>query len=299
VEFAPQAHGLDYKKLAPLAMIATLPKAEKPGIQWIMQCVQLSLQAVRNRLHWDDAVSFSDDDTANVELHHVGLGVVNLDAMPLHRVAPHETSELAPAQLEHMTPEQLEAALPNEEAGPLSCGDEGHEPGMLSLLKTVAVVSRDFLQKGVTHPLSILEVMLKKADAKRSGRPTSVDDYARLFATLERPWFADRFESDEVFAYLRVAGFNPLVLKQVKAPGENFPVTDEQFRVTIHDAQDSLALAGAEGRLFLCDYAALAGVKNGNFPVGPKYCFAPLALFALPRGGSGPRRLHPVAIQCG
>ncbi|HEX8538335.1 MAG TPA: lipoxygenase family protein, partial [Cystobacter sp.] len=31
---------------------------------------------------------------------------------------------------------------------------------------------------------------------------------------------------------------------------------------------------------------------------GPKYCFAPLALFALPRG-AGARRLQAVAIQCG
>ncbi|WP_053066120.1 lipoxygenase family protein [Archangium gephyra] len=295
-----QLYRYDYKKLAPLAMIATLPKAEKPGIQWTMQCVQLALQAVRNRLHWDDSLSYSDDDTAAVDLNHVGLGVVNLDAMPLHRVAPYETSELAPAHLEQMTPEQLEAALPPEEEGPLSfSGDTSAEPGMLSLLRTVAVVSRDFLQKGVTHPLFILEALLKKVEAKRSGRPTSVDDYARLFTTLERPWFADKFESDEVFAYLRVAGFNPLVLQQVKTPGEKFPVTDEQFRVTLRDPQDSLALAGSEGRLFLCDYVALAGVKNGNFPAGPKYCFAPLALFALPRGGSGARRLHPVAIQCG
>ncbi|MFE8604646.1 lipoxygenase family protein [Archangium violaceum] len=294
-----QLYRYDYKKLAPLAMVATLPKAEKPDIRWIMQCVQLSLQAVRNRLHWDDSVSFSDDDTARVELHHVGLGVVNLDAMPLHRVAPHEMCELAPAQLEHMTPEQLEVALPKEEEGPLTFSGDEHEPGMLSLLKTVAIVSRDLLQKGITNPLRILDAMLKKADAKRSGRPTSLDDYARLFTTLERPWFADRFESDEVFAYLRVAGFNPLVLKRVAAPGEKFPVTDEQLHVAMGDTRDSLALAGAEGRLFLCDYAALAGVKNGNFPLGPKYCFAPLALFALPRSGSGHRRLHPVAIQCG
>jgi arachidonate 15-lipoxygenase len=39
-------------------------------------------------------------------------------------------------------------------------------------------------------------------------------------------------------------------------------------------------------------------VINGNFPAGPKYCFAPLALFALPRG-TGKRRLQPIAIQCG
>lgn len=295
---AKQLYRYDYKKLAPLAMIATLPKAEKPSLPWVMQCVQLSLRSVRNRMHWDDSLSFSDVDTAELDLSDLGLGIVNLDAIPLDAVAPEETVEVAPAQLEQMTPEQLAAALPEEE-GPLSFGGEESGPGVLSVLKTVALIARELLQKGITNPLGILAFLLQRSDVKRSGRPTSLDDYARLFTTLERPWFADRFESDEVFAYLRVAGFNPLVLQQVPAPGEKFPVTDEQFRIALGDMKDSLALAGAEGRLFLCDYVALAGVKNGNFPAGPKYCFAPLALFALPRVGSEPRRLRPVAIQCG
>ena len=37
-------------------------------------------------------------------------------------------------------------------------------------------------------------------------------------------------------------------------------------------------------------WRALAEVQNGNFPAGPKYCFAPKALFALPRG-EGARRV--------
>ncbi|ATB36877.1 Arachidonate 15-lipoxygenase precursor [Cystobacter fuscus] len=288
----------DYKKLAPLAMIETLPKAEKPSLQWMMQCVQLSLRAVHNRLHWDDAVSYTDVDTAELDLSDLGLGTVNLDAAPLHAVKPHEAAAVAPAHFDQMSPEQLAAALPGEE-GPLSFGGEESGPGVLSVLKLVATISRELIKKGITDPLGILEFVLKRSNVNRSGRPRSLDDYARLFATFERPWFADRYDSDEVFAYLRVAGFNPLVLQRVATPGEKFPVTDAQFRVSIGDAGDSLALAGSEGRLFLCDYAALARVKNGNFPVGPKYCFAPLALFALPRGASGAQRLHAVAIQCG
>jgi arachidonate 15-lipoxygenase len=54
----------------------------------------------------------------------------------------------------------------------------------------------------------------------------------------------------------------------------------------------------AEGRLFLADYKALARVTNGNFPAGPKYVYAPRALFGLPRG-SGPRQLAPLGIRCG
>ncbi|QRK10607.1 hypothetical protein JQX13_11260 [Archangium violaceum] len=289
----------NYKKLAPLAMIDTPPKEEKPSFKWLMQCVHLSLDSVRNRMHWDDALSFSDDDTARLDLSDLGHGTVSLDDLQLDKVRPHEAVEVAPDNLEQMSPEQLSAALPNGAEEPLSFGGDDSSPGGLALVKTLAVIGQELLKKGITDPLGILAFVLKRTNAQKSGRPKSLDDFARLFATFKRPWFADRFDSDEVFAYLRVAGFNPLVLQRVTAPGANFPVTDEQFHVAMADTRDSLAQAGAEGRLFLCDYKALAGVKNGNFPAGPKYCFAPLALFALPREGAGPRRLQPVAIQCG
>lgn len=293
-----QLYRYDYKKLPPFAMVATLPKEEKASFKWLMQCVQLCLRTVRNRLHWDDALSYSDDDTAKLDLSDMGLGTVNLDALPLEAVEPDVAAAAAPANIEEMSSEQLTTALPSQEE-PLSFGGDDSEPGLLAVLKTVAVIAREMLQKGLTDPLGILSFLLQRSNASMSGRPKSLDDYARLFTTLKRPWFADQFEADEIFAYLRVAGFNPLVLQRVAAPGEKFPVTDEQLRVAMGDSQDSLALAGAEGRLFLCDYVALAGVKNGNFPAGPKYGFAPLALFALQRGGQEPRRLQAVAIQCG
>jgi arachidonate 15-lipoxygenase len=297
-----QLYQYDYKKLAPLALIATLPKEEKPSFKWLLQCIHLSLDSVRNRMHWDDALSFSDDDTAKLDLSDLGHGTVSLDDLQLDKVKPHDAVAAAPANLEHMTPEQLSAALPSTASAgeaPLSFGGDDSGSSGLALLKTLTVIGQELLKKGITDPLGILAFVLQRTKGQKSGRPKTLDDYANLFATLKRPWFANRFDSDEVFAYLRVAGFNPLVLQKVTALGANFPVTDEQFRIGTGDARDSLALAGSEGRLYLCDYKALAGVKNGNFPAGPKYCFAPLALFALPREGTGPRRLRPVAIQCG
>ena len=48
-----------------------------------------------------------------------------------------------------------------------------------------------------------------------SGLPaeaaTSLDDYKNLFKTLPLPAIADTFQSDSVFAHMRVAGPNPLV----------------------------------------------------------------------------------------
>jgi hypothetical protein len=61
-------------------------------------------------------------------------------------------------------------------------------------------------------------------------------------------------------------------------------------------AEDSLAAAGAEGRLYLLDYHELLSVVPAAETEPQKYISAPLALFAVPRGG---RSLRPVAIQCG
>jgi arachidonate 15-lipoxygenase len=59
---------------------------------------------------------------------------------------------------------------------------------------------------------------------------------------------------------------------------------------------DTLADALAEGRLFILDYAVLGQLQPGSWGGLAKYVWQPLALFAVPPGGSS---LVPVAIQCG
>ncbi len=288
----------NYTKLAPLALIDTLPKAEKPRLNWYLQIALISLQAARNRMAWhpaaarapgDEPLMFSGDGAVSagtLDLHHLGLGGVDLHALHVDAVGPEHLECVDAAQLEHAP----------EEGGPLSFGPGGNIP--LKLLKTLMGVAREAVKQGIDHPLGILKLVLKTSDGSPAGRPQSLADYRGLFHTFKLPWIADCFESDETFAWMRVAGFNPMVLQRVTALDPKFPVTEDQFRLGMGDLKDSLAQAGAEGRLFVCDYAALARVKNGNFPSGPKYCFAPLALFALPKG-TGPRRLQAIAIQCG
>ena len=160
------------------------------------------------------------------------------------------------------------------------------------------------------------------------------EDYIHLYATIERSPVVNycgrsAMHHDMAFAWQRLAGVNPMVLRRVEALTDNFPVTEALFQSVLPG--DSLEVAGKEGRLFLADYSVLDGMPNGTISLkqlnaqieendfGPthlpgsgeaqsrlyqKYIYAPLALFALPRPWSGVygnlgTHLVPVAIQCG
>ena len=127
-----------------------------------------------------------------------------------------------------------------------------------------------------------------------SGRLQSIDDFNALFHVIGLPPIAKDFEKDSTFAELRLAGPNPVLIRRIDKPDDRFPVTDAHFQIALPD--DTLAAAGAEGRLFLVDYAPLDGAENGIAPSGvKKYLYAPLALFAA---NKTTKALTPVAIQC-
>ncbi|MHC5861731.1 lipoxygenase family protein [uncultured Nostoc sp.] len=135
-------------------------------------------------------------------------------------------------------------------------------------------------------------------EGQPTGHATSLKEYENLFPVIGVPAIAKIYQEDEVFAYMRVAGYNPVMIERVTSPGEGFPVTDENYQAVM-GTEDSLATAGLEGRLYLADYKMLSGVINGTFPDEKKYVYAPLALFALPKGSDPTRLLRPIAIQCG
>ncbi|MES2645119.1 MAG: lipoxygenase family protein [Myxococcota bacterium] len=138
------------------------------------------------------------------------------------------------------------------------------------------------------------QLLLKYLDLY--GEAPAIAAFAEQFQTIRVPEIQSNCLDDRMFAHMRVAGPNPLMIQGIRALPATFPVTDAQFQETM-GAQDSLARAGAEGRLFLCDYAALSGVEAGTFPSQQKYLTAPLALFAVPPENARDRALRAVAIQ--
>jgi arachidonate 15-lipoxygenase len=131
-----------------------------------------------------------------------------------------------------------------------------------------------------------------------TGRPHSLEDYRRLFSYLKPPEIVDTFTNDEVFADLRLAGPNPLMIQRLTAADPRFPVLEEHYQ-SVMGMDDALQAAMLEGRIYLADYAILDGAINGTYGTEPetqKYGYAPLAMFAVPKNGGA---LRPVAIQCG
>jgi len=130
-------------------------------------------------------------------------------------------------------------------------------------------------------------------------RPASIAGYQEYFNHFERPPLvrllnSAPWERDRAFAWQRLAGVNPMVIRNVTRLPDHFPVTEAHYAAAIPGG-DTLAAAAAEGRLFLADYVALEGAATGTTSGRPKYMTAPLALFAVPSGATA---LMPVAIQC-
>ncbi len=129
----------------------------------------------------------------------------------------------------------------------------------------------------------------------------SLEDYNSLFVDISLPQISKRFQEDLIFAYMRVAGPNPLMLQQLSEGDQPLQVTNEIYQQIIERFRfsDSLEAALQEGRLYKADYSMLKDMAQGSFPNNvKKYPAAPLALFAVPPVNSSSRSLIPVAIQC-
>jgi arachidonate 15-lipoxygenase len=140
-----------------------------------------------------------------------------------------------------------------------------------------------------------------RSNVTQAGQPRTIvnlDDYAALFPVIPLPQISKTFQEDSVFARMRVAGPNPVVIERVVALDDRFPVTHEHYQ-SVMGEEDSLGAAEQEGRLYLADYAIFDGAASGSYSAGQKYLYAPLALFAVPRPNQRSRSLVPVAIQCG
>jgi len=127
----------------------------------------------------------------------------------------------------------------------------------------------------------------------------SIEHYEKLIEPLNfriKPATLRNFQQDKVFAYMQVAGPNPVMLNQIKKFDCRLPITNEQYQNIL--SQDSLEAALAEGRLYLADYSKLENLMNSNSGGIQKYIYAPVALFAVPPNNYSDRNLLPIAIRC-
>jgi arachidonate 15-lipoxygenase len=124
------------------------------------------------------------------------------------------------------------------------------------------------------------------------GRAGDVGDYDYQFRTLPLPWPAGVFQTDAIFAQMRVVGPNPGILRRAAAADlEGFALDDATYARVTAQPSATVAQALATGALYLVDYTALQALQPGD----GKYVFAPRALFFV--RACGRRTLRPVAVQ--
>lgn len=261
--------------IPPLAMVDTLPEAEQFSTPWKLMLAKVGFQLLVNKI----IVNYGDQGDAGAADDVKAF----LQATLKETLAKYKGFSKLKIIFKGLK------FVPRLVFGQISTDVKEVEDLMQDIIKTMG---RDFLEDFAG------DVMQKLTVDAPQGRCTTIKEFKELFATIDLPEIAYTFQEDETFAYMRVAGPNSVMLQRMTEPDPRFPVTEAHYQ-TVMGEEDSLASARAEGRLYLCDYGILEGAVNGSFPTDQKYLYAPLALFAVPKGDRRDRKLHPVAIQCG
>lgn len=261
----------DIPTLPGLPLAASVPASNEPTIPWGLTLIGILLAIARNAL--------------TVKLGGVDKGELD---------TPRAQYEAALAQCD-----AIEASVAK-----MAAQHGVHQGGNIvervvgDIEAAVEAAEHDMHVALLTGYKDALKDMIALTDAEAAGlgggTPRTLDAYRALFDTLPVPGIAYTFQDDTEFARLRVAGPNNMLIAGITAIPANFPITETQYASVVNG--DTLSDALLAGRLFLLDYQELSVLTAGTYGSDQKYVGQPMALFAVPPGGSS---LVPVAIQCG
>ncbi|WP_299494879.1 lipoxygenase family protein [uncultured Shewanella sp.] len=160
-----------------------------------------------------------------------------------------------------------------------------------NLMDEVESIAWPEIQKTIKHINQVLH-QLEKANTQ-SG--LSTDSYQALFKTLKLPRIASKIKEDHSFANLRLAGPNPMLLKNVTQFPPHFPLTNDMIK-HLFIGNDNLEKALQEQRIFICDYKPLSilSEQTGIFQDRKKNLNVPIAAFML---NANKHHFLPIAIQ--
>ncbi|HEY0597202.1 lipoxygenase family protein [Sphingopyxis sp.] len=260
----------DVATLPGVPLATDVPKNDEPTIAWFVILIGVGLDIVRNAL--------------TVKLGGVDKGELD---------SPRAEYEAALAECDAI---EASAAKIAAEHG-VHTGGNIFARMIGDVENAVAAAERDAhvaLLKGYKDRLEEL-MKVDEAQGLGSKTPRSIEAYRALFATLPVPGISYMFQDDSEFARLRVQGPNCMLITAVgDALPAKFPLSAAKYAAVV--GGDTLAAALADGRLFILDYKPLEVLDPGTYGTMAKYAWQPMALFAVPPGGSS---LVPVAIQCG
>ncbi|MBJ8344363.1 lipoxygenase family protein [Antrihabitans sp. YC2-6] len=133
------------------------------------------------------------------------------------------------------------------------------------------------------------------------GTQEGLAKYNAIWGTMPLPPVAENVHDDELFAYMRIGGFNTNVIERVNGSlPAKFPLTNAQFQEGLGNTSDTLDGAIADGRLFWIDFEELGKMapERATYKLlaGETHNNAPMAVFVVPQGK---KSLQAIAIQCG
>lgn len=274
-----------------LAATDGVPSSERPSLPWLskvgVRSAQIALNELEVRARWGSAAPDSGGGLESFDRHA---------AMLSHERSLHQDFLDRYRRLENLNADLPDSVLEGL-AEPTRVSESQRQKMIEEVQARIAAIAggRVQPQADFTGLEGLTEAAVEMFSGPQ-GRPTAVADYNRLFRNFELPAIASTWQTDETFAWLRLAGPNARVIRGIAEVPDNFKVTDEGFKQAMFDSNDGLRQAGEEGRLFLCDYKLVSETLEANvYKSQQKYISGPMALFAVPREGG---RLRPVAIQC-
>ncbi|WP_298772800.1 lipoxygenase family protein [uncultured Shewanella sp.] len=160
-----------------------------------------------------------------------------------------------------------------------------------SLMDDVENIAWPEIQNNIKQIDRILHQLEK--DNTQSG--LSTEQYQQLFKTLKLPRIASQMKKDQSFANLRLAGPNPMLLKNITQLPSHFPLTNDMVK-HLFIGHDNLDKALQDQRIFISDYKSLTSLteQTGIFQHRKKNLNAPIAAFLL---NANRHHFMPIAIQ--
>ncbi len=147
----------------------------------------------------------------------------------------------------------------------------------------------------VQNNIKQIDRILKQLEKATIDSELSTEHYQQLFKTLKLPRIASKIKEDQSFANLRLAGPNPMLLKNVTQLPSHFPLSNDMVK-HLFIGHDNLEKALEDQRIFIIDYKSLDDLteQTGAFQSRKKSLSAPIAAFML---NMNRQHFIPIAIQ--
>lgn len=242
----------------PMAAGAPVPAGEQPAIDWLIKFVKMGATLLANLIVTAPNVAPSL------------AGQFANDAAQLSAIQAQVT--------------QYDQTFQQWQANPLGVVIDAvtWQAWLLSALAQLGQIKAD-----------LLSAFNNVIQAQQGNQGSDLSAYNAEFSSLiPLPDIANKLRDDDFFVNMRLAGANPVVLRQVSTLPSKFALTNGQYQ-TVMGGADSLTAAAATNRLYLLDYAEMGGLANAR---PGRYITAPIALLALTPARDA---MVPVAIQTG